>query len=99
MRTRYKRVKKKFSRYHVIKEAILSPDEPIIIDKTQRPRELFTLPRATVVVAMSNTKSSPGAAGAARLIGFVPRSGCKIKRKKSIISFILGHKLIHILIL
>ena len=31
---------------------------------------------------MSNTKSSPGAAGAARLMGFVPRKGCNTKRGK-----------------
>ena len=38
-------------------------------------RRKFTLPRATVVVAMSKTKSSFAFAGAARLIGLVPRAG------------------------
>ena len=42
---------------------------------------LLTLPCATEVVAMSSTKLSPLAAGAAKEIGFVPRVGCLIQYK------------------
>ena len=45
---------------------------------TARCDSAFTLPRATVLVAMSSTKSSPSGPGADTLIGFVPSTGCNV---------------------
>lgn len=47
----------------------------IVINFKTKHKKKHTLPKATVVVAISRTKLSPSLPGAAKHIGFVPRVG------------------------